>query len=392
MNNMLIPVILSAKRTAIGKYGGMFKETPPEILAAEVIQAILSEIPIPPGDIDDVLLGNAVGGGGNIARLSALQAKLPVEVPGVTIDRQCGSGLEAIHLAARLIQSGAGEVYLAGGVESTSRAPWRLEKPLSLYGSVVPQVITRTRFSPEWIGDPDMGKAANNVAKKYGVTRMDQDEYALSSHRKAIASIQSRRFDNEIVPLSIPEGKQFRIIHTDECPRANTTLTKLAALPSVFEQDGTVTAGNACPLNDGAAIVLIMSMGKALSLGLTPLMKFIDSVAVGVDPNYLGIGPVPAVTKLLSRNRLAMEDIDLVEFNEAFASQVLASLRQLHIPTHIVNVGGGALALGHPFGASGAILVTRLFNEMRHIKGARGITTLGIGGGIGLASLWEKCE
>ncbi|WP_413407175.1 thiolase family protein [Paenibacillus amylolyticus] len=389
---MLIPVILSAKRTAIGKYGGMFKEIPPEILAAEVIQAILSEIPIPPGDIDDVLLGNAVGGGGNIARLSALQAKLPVEVPGVTIDRQCGSGLEAIHLAARLIQSGAGEVYLAGGVESTSRAPWRLEKPLSLYGSVVPQVITRTRFSPEWIGDPDMGKAANNVAKKYGVTRMDQDEYALSSHRKAISSIQSGRFDNEIVPLSIPEGNQLRIIHTDECPRANTTLAKLAALPPVFEPDGTVTAGNACPLNDGAAIVLIMSMGKALSLGLTPLMKFIDSMAVGVDPNYLGIGPVPAVTKLLSRNRFAMEDIDLVEFNEAFASQVLASLRELHIPTHIVNVGGGALALGHPFGASGAILVTRLFNEMRHIKGARGITTLGIGGGIGLASLWEKCE
>ncbi|MBU5354502.1 thiolase family protein [Paenibacillus barcinonensis] len=392
MNKTITPVILSAKRTPIGRYGGMFKDIPPEVLAAKVIQAILNEVPIPPRDIDDVLLGNAVGAGGNIARLSALEAKLPVEVPGVTVDRQCGSGLEAIHLAARLIQSGAGDVYLAGGVESTSRAPWKLEKPSSLYGKEGPQVFSRPRFSPEWIGDPDMGKAANNVAEKYSVTRMEQDQYALSSHRKAVASIQSARFANEIVPISVPEGKQLKIIDTDECPRADTTLEKLAALPPAFEPESTVTAGNACPLNDGASIVLIMSLAKALSLGLRPLMKFIDSAAVGVDPNYLGIGPVPAVTKLLSRNRISALDIDLVEFNEAFASQVLASLKELQIPTNIVNVGGGALALGHPFGASGAILVTRLFNEMRQTKAVRGIATLGVGGGIGLASLWEKCE
>jgi acetyl-CoA C-acetyltransferase len=392
MSEMSIPVILSAKRTAIGKYGSVFKETPPEMLAAEVIQAILREIPVPPGDIDDVLLGNVVGPGGNIARLSALQANLPVEVPGVTVDRQCGSGLEAIHLAARLIQSGAGEVYLAGGVESTSRAPWKLEKPLSLYGSMTPQVFTRARFSPDCIGDPDMGTAANNVAKKYGVTRSDQDQYALESHRKAVASIQSGRFQGEIVPLSIMVDRKLRIVDTDECPRENTTLEKLAALPPAFEQDGTVTAGNACPLNDGASIVLMMSMRKAISLGLQPVMKFIDSASAGVDPNYLGIGPVPAVRKLLSRNQIAVDDIDIVEFNEAFSSQVLASLRELQIPIDIVNVGGGALALGHPFGASGAILVTRLFSEMKQTQVSRGIATLGIGGGIGLASLWEKCE
>lgn len=389
---MSVPVIAAAKRTAIGRYGGMFKEVPPELLAAEVIRAILDETRIEPGDIDDVILGNAVGPGGNIARLSALTAGLPVEVPGVTVDRQCGSGLEAIHLAARLIQAGAGDIYLAGGVESTSRAPWKIEKPLSLYGRGLPVFSGRARFSPDFIGDPDMGKAANNVADKYGITREQQDLYAFHSQRKAADSIRSGRFRGEIVPISVMTGREMKVIDTDECPRPDTTLQKLAALPPAFDAEGTVTAGNACPLNDGAALVLIMSWEKARSMGLQPVLKFADSAAAGVDPNYLGIGPVPAVNRLLARSRLTAEDIDIVEFNEAFASQVLASLQQLSIPEEIVNIGGGAIALGHPYGASGAILVTRLFSEMTRMHGGRGITTLGIGGGMGLATLWERCE
>ncbi|MFD3257370.1 acetyl-CoA C-acyltransferase [Paenibacillus lentus] len=389
---MSIPVIVAAKRTAIGRYGGMFREIPPEALAAEVIKALVHEVPVKPGDIDDVILGNAVGPGGNIARLSALTACLPVEVPGLTVDRQCGSGLEAINIAARLIQAGAGEIYLAGGVESTSRAPWKIEKPLSLYGKGFPAIMSRARFSPDFIGDPHMGQAANNVADKYGITREAQDLFALHSQRKAVESIHSGRFQSEIVPFAVISGKESRMIDTDECPRPDTTQEKLAALPPVFDAEGTVTAGNACPINDGAAIVLMMSLEKAMSLGMKPVMKYIDSTAAGVDPNYLGIGPVPAVNKLLARQRLSIRDIDLVEFNEAFASQVLASLQELNIKADIVNVGGGAIALGHPYGASGAILVTRLCNEMQRMNAARGITTLGIGGGMGIATLWEKCE
>ncbi|MNJ50658.1 Acetyl-CoA acetyltransferase [compost metagenome] len=317
---------------------------------------------------------------------------LPVEIPGLTVDRQCGSGLEAINIAARLIQSEAGEIYLAGGVESTSRAPWKIEKPLSLYGKGFPAIMSRARFSPDFIGDPDMGKAANNVADKYGITRQEQDLHALDSQRKAMDSIRSGRFHREIVPLTITVDKELRTIDTDECPRPDTTIEKLAALQPAFDTEGTVTAGNSCPINDGASIVLIMSLQKAMSLGIRPVMKYIDSTVAGVDPHYLGIGPVPAVSKLLARSRMSIQDINIVEFNEAFASQVLASLQQLGIRTEIVNVGGGAIALGHPYGASGAILVTRLFSEMLRANVARGITTLGIGGGMGLATLWEKCE
>ncbi|AZK47451.1 thiolase family protein [Paenibacillus lentus] len=389
---MAIPVIVAAKRTAIGKYGGMFKETPPEVLTAEVIKAILNDMLVQACEIDDVILGNVVGPGGNIARLSALTARLPVEVPGLTVDRQCGSGLEAINIAARLIQAGAGDVYLAGGVESTSRAPWKIEKPLLLYSRDLPAVMNRARFSPDFIGDPDMGTAANNVADKYGITREEQDSYALNSHRKAVQSLRSGRFHREVVPVTITVDKEIRTIDKDECPRSNTSLEKLAALRPIFEADGTVTAGNSCPINDGASIVLMMSLEKAMALGIKPLLKYVDSTVAGVDPHYLGIGPVPAVRKLLARNHLSVKDIDIVEFNEAFASQVLASLQQLHIPPEIVNVGGGAIALGHPYGASGAILVTRMCSEMQQMKAARGITTLGIGGGMGLATLWEKCE
>jgi acetyl-CoA C-acetyltransferase len=375
--------IVYAKRTPVGKVGGVLKNANPEYLASEVLKDIVKGSKIDPTSIDDVILGNVVGPGGNIARLSALSTGLPLSVPGMTIDRQCGSGLEAVITACRFVQAGAGDVYLAGGVESTSRAPWRLEKPNSLYGQNPPRPYTRARFSPDSIGDPEMGVAAENVAERYQISREDQDKYACNSHKKAVASIENGRFNNEIVPI----GNCTK----DECPRSRLTIERLSKLPSVFKQNGTVTVGNACPINDGAAIVLVLSREKCEEYNLSPILKFIDSSVAGVDPNFLGTGPIPAVQKLLTKTEVSVTDINLVEFNEAFASQVLASLRELHIDESVVNVGGGALALGHPYGASGAILVTRLFHEMKARKsGEVGLATLGIGGGIGLAALFER--
>lgn len=377
-------VIVAAKRTAIGKIGGMFKHLSAEHLVAPLITNMVEQYRLDGDLIDEVILGNATGPGGNIARLSALTAGLPVTVAGVTIDRQCGSGLEAINLAARLIQAGAGDLYLAGGVESTSTAPWKLAKPHSLYDLQGPTIFTRARFSPDIIGDPDMGIAAENVAKRYRITRQEQDEYAFLSHKKAVFAQENGLFEEEIVAVA------EQVI--DECPRKNTSLEKLAALQPVFLPEGTVTAGNACPINDGAALVLIMSLEKCLELKLQPILRFVDATSAGVDPNYLGIGPVPAVTKLLKRQQISMDDIDLVEFNEAFAAQVLASIKQLKIPPEKVCINGGALALGHPYGASGAILMTRLFTEMKRNQLKTGLATLGIGGGMGLATLVELMD
>ncbi|WP_405173693.1 thiolase family protein [Paenibacillus sp. FSL H8-0260] len=383
---MIEAVIVMAKRTPVGRMGGLLSTLEPEALLAPLIQHIVAETNLPKELIDDVIIGNVVGPGGNIARVAALEAGLPVSVPGVTVDRQCGSGLEAINIAARLIQSGAGEIYLAGGVESTSRAPWKMAKPQTLMG--VPQLYTRAHFTPSSYGDPDMGIAAENVARKYGIYREEQDQYALKSHQKAVHAQQSDRFQQEIVPLQV-EGQW---VNTDECPRANTSLDKLQKLPPIFEEKGTVTAGNACPINDGAALLLMMSREKCQQLKLTPILRVVDAQAAGVDPNYLGMGPVPAVQKVLKRQKLTVADLDIVEFNEAFASQVLASLNELQIPQEKVNLGGGALAIGHPYGASGAMLMTRLCAEMQHAPYQRGLATLGIGGGIGLATLVEVIE
>jgi len=379
---MHTPVIVYAKRTAVGKVGGIFKNVPPERLGAAVIRSVIEESMLDPHTVDEVILGNAVGPGGNIARLTALTAGLPVDVPAFTVDRQCGSGLEAIQIACRKIQTGAGDIYIAGGIESSSLAPWKLEKPVSLYES--PTLFTRARFSPESIGDPDMGIAAENVAEAYQIPREEQDLFAYNSHQKAIAAREEGRFLKELVVL---QGKD-----KDECLRPQLTMKKLSRLRPVFKENGTVTAGNACPVNDGAAAVLIMSEQKCRELGLQPILRFVDAVSVGVDPNLLGIGPIPAVRKLLKRTGLTLADIDLVEFNEAFASQVLASVKELGIPDEKLNVGGGALAFGHPYGASGAILVTRLCTEMQRTKGKHAIATLGIGGGLGLATLLERCE
>ncbi|SFJ17105.1 acetyl-CoA C-acetyltransferase [Paenibacillus sp. UNC496MF] len=375
-----------AKRTPIGKIGGQFSTLEPELLLAPLIRALVSEARVPPEWIDDVVIGNVVGPGGNIARVAALEAGLPVTVPGLTIDRQCGSGLEAIHLAARFIQSGAGEVYLAGGVESTSRAPWKMFRPEQPAGT--PRLYARAPFTSSAYGDPDMGVAAENVARRYNISREAQDLYALKSHQKAVNAQRTGRYRQEIVPLQV----NGHWVAEDECPRPDTSIEKLQKLKPVFMEQGTVTAGNACPINDGAALVLLLSREKCEQLNLKPALRFVDAQTVGVDPRYLGIGPVSAVNKLLSRQLLRIADIDLMEFNEAFASQVLASLEELQIPQDKVNPGGGALALGHPYGASGAILMTRLYAEMLQNPFRRGIAALGIGGGMGLAVFVEAVE
>ncbi len=304
-------VIVKAKRTPVGKLGGILSSIPPEKLMQPLLVNLIEDIP--PAEMDDVILGNVVGPGGNMARLSLLTAGLPVSVPGVTVDRQCGSGLEAVQMAARLIQAGAGDMYIAGGVESTSLAPWKIKKPAFLSHPGGPAFYTRARFSPDFIGDPEMGEAAENVAEHYHITREEQDEFACSSHQKAVNAQRKGLFDEEIIPVN---G-----IRNDECPRPNTTLKKLARVKPAFKQGGTVTAGNSCPMNDGAAAVLLMSKEKCQQLGLKPLARFVDSTAAGVDPNLLGIGPVPAVEKLWKRQNLSERDIDVIEFNEAFASR-----------------------------------------------------------------------
>lgn len=381
-----IPVIAAAFRTPIGRVNGTLAAIEPASLAAPLLRRILQDTGLAAEDVDDVLLGNAANSAGNLARLAALEAGLSVSVPGLTIDRQCGSGLEAIALAARLVTAGAGRLYLAGGTESSSRAHLRFRPPLTPDG--VPEPVRRARMAPDAIGDPDMGIAAENVASHAGISRARQDAFALESHRRAVAAQKAGRFAGEIVPLDTPAGR----IAQDECPRENTSLEKLAALKPVFRPDGTVTAGNACPVNDGAAVVLVTSLAEARRRGLTMLLELVDSATVGVDPNLLGLGPVPAMEKLVARNPgLDAAAIPYIEFNEAFAAQVLASLDALGIDHAIVNREGGALALGHPYGASGAILVTRLFAQMRAADaGTEALALMGIGGGMGIATLFRK--
>lgn len=385
-------IVVAARRTPIGRAGGMFRNQPVESLAAPVIRAVLADAGIAAGDVDEVILGNAAGPGGNPARVSALAAGLPVEVPGVTVDRQCGSGLEAIVLAARLIEAGAAEVVVAGGTESASTAPWRLERPQSPTG--VPRAYARARFAPASIGDPEMGVAAETVAREAGIGRERQDAYALNSHRKAVAAEAAGRFAAEIVPLTV--GDRAAPLARDECPRPDTSLAKLAALPPAFVAGGTVTAGNCCPVNDGAAAVVLVSAKRFEAAGMMRGLRLVNAATAGCDPNRLGLGPVPAVRRLLACARLGIDAINRVEFNEAFAAQVLACLDALSIPERKVCVDGGAIALGHPFGASGAILVVRLFSQLVREAGdlrappRTGLATLGIGGGMGIAALFER--
>lgn len=392
--------VVAARRTPVGKAGGALRRVPLGALAAPVLEAVLKDVGALPDDVDDVILGNTAGPGGNPARFAALTAGFGVQIPGVTIDRQCGSGLEAINTAVRMVQAGAGDLYLAGGVESASTAPWKMTRPTSIMGT--PEVFARPHFAPPEVGDPDMGVAAENVARAHNISRQRQDQFAYASHRKALAAQAAGRFTGEIVPVTLDRrtpGQQngAAVFQQDECPRADTSLEKLAALKPVFVPQGTVTAGNSCPINDGAAVVAVVSERKMAELGLSRALRVVDSAVAGVDPNLLGIGPVHAIERLLRRNpEMSLDDVDIIEFTEAFAGQVLACLDTLSITDGKVNVAGGAIALGHPWGASGAILVTRLFAEMVSLPDPnqeapkQGIATLGMAGGMGIATLLER--
>lgn len=371
------PVIIAARRSAIGRAGGMFHDVEIEDLAAPILSAIVEDAGVTADEIDDVILGNAAGPGGNVARLSALTAWGKVTIPGVTTDRQCGAGLEAVIHACRLVQAGAGDVYVAGGVESHSRKPTR-----ALPGG---PAYDRARFSPDDIGDPEMGMAAEQVAQHYDISRERQDDFALQSHAKAMAAQQAGAFAAEIIPVA-GHAK-------DECPRDDLTPERLARLRPAFAKDGTVTVANSCPLNDGAAALVVTSAARARVLGHKTALGFVDAAVAGVDPNLLGIGPVAATRKLLHRRPdLNLDQLTHLEFNEAFAAQVLASLDQLGLPATLPNREGGAIALGHPFGASGAILVTRLFTQLVRTpppRDALAMAMIGIGGGMGLTAAFR---
>jgi 3-oxoadipyl-CoA thiolase len=393
-------VILSAVRTPIGRYAGSLKDARPDDLAALVIAEAARRANIDPASIEDVLLGCANQAGEdnrNVARMALLLAGLPVEVAGQTINRLCGSGLQAINSAAQVIQTGSGDTFVAGGVESMTRAPFVLGKSDSAFSRSMNLQDTTLgwRFiNPRLAGmhhPYSMGETAENVAERTKVSRADQDTFALRSHQRAVAAQQAGRFKDEILPVSIPQKKgEATIVAVDEQPRADTTLEKLAALKPAFRKDGSVTAGNSSSINDGAAALVLMSLERARELGLRPRARIVASAVAGVDPAYMGLGPIPATRKVLQRAGLRIQDIDLVELNEAFAVQSLQCQRELEIDEEKLNVNGGAIALGHPLGCSGARLVVTLLHELERRGGRYGLATMCIGVGQGIATIIER--
>jgi acetyl-CoA C-acetyltransferase len=383
-------VIVSAVRSAIGRQGGALATVPAHVFGAEVIKEAIRRANVQPEMIEDVIMGNVISGGGNIARLTALQTGLSLELPGLTIDRQCGSGINAVTLAAQAIRAGDGDVYIAGGIESMSRAPYLMDKPEKPY-SPVPPSFRKSRLSPEEIGNPPMGITAENLAEKYSISREEQDEFAQASQQKMAAAMADGRFDGQIVPITIPVRKGEPIVFKkDEHPRPQTTMNALTKLQPAFLQGGTVTAGSSSGLNDAAAALVIMSREKAQELGVKPMAVIREQAIAGVDPNIMGIGPVPAVRKVLERSGLKLADMDLIEINEAFAAQVIACDRELNMDMEKVNVNGGAIAHGHPLGATGAILITKAVYELERRGGRYALITACIGGGQGIAAIIER--
>ena len=394
-------VILDALRTPIGRYGGVLSTVRPDDLAAHVVRTAVERNGLDPASVDELYMGctNQAGEDNrNVARMAGLLAGLPVEVPAVTVNRLCASGLEAAVQGARQLRLGDAELVLAGGVESMSRAPLVTLKPERGFPRGNSELVDTTigwrfvnprmeeRFSTE-----SMGETAENVARRYGVSREDQDAFALESHRRAVAAADAGRFDDEIVPVDVPQPKGEPVTaHADEGPRPDTTLEQLASLRTIFRLAGTVTAGNSSPINDGAACLVLATEERARELGREPLARLVASGAAGVDPGYMGIGPVPATRKALERAGLKPEDIDLVELNEAFASQALASMRELGFEHDTLNVNGGAIALGHPLGCSGARLLGTLAWELRRRGGRYGLATMCIGVGMGMAAVIEN--
>ncbi|MGG3433724.1 acetyl-CoA C-acyltransferase [Heyndrickxia coagulans] len=394
-------VIVDAVRTPIGRYKGALKSVRPDDLAATAIKALLARHPeVPWNEIEEVILGNANGAGEenrNVARMAALLAGLPVETAGTTVNRLCGSGLDAVNIAAKAIMVGDGDIYIAGGTESMTRAPFVMAKPENGYPRGNLEMFDTTigwRFVNEKLkkmyGTDSMPETAENVAKQFHISRKAQDAFAFTSQMRAKAAMEANRFQDEIVPVvyTNQKGESVSVIQ-DEHPRPDTTPEKLARLKPLFA-GGTVTAGNSSGINDGASAVLLMSAEKAGQLGIKPMARFVASATAGLEPRIMGLGPVYATRKALKRAGFNISDIDLVELNEAFASQSIACIRQLELDSEIVNVNGGAIAFGHPLGASGARILTTLVHEMQKRKAKRGLATMCIGVGQGIATVIEK--
>jgi 3-oxoadipyl-CoA thiolase len=396
------PVIIDAIRTPIGALGGALAAVRPDDLAAHIMRSVLERNALDPGLVEEVYFGCANQAGEdnrNVARMALLLAGLPVEVGGVAINRLCASGLAAANFAARAIRCGEGEVFLAGGVESMSRAPYSLPKAeagfpfgnLTAFDTALGWRYPNPKMK-EMYGTEQMGETAENIAQmKRHITRQMQDEFALRSHQLAIAAIDSGKFAEEIIPVTIPQRKGGpRIVDTDERPRRDTSMESLGRLKAAFREGGTVTAGNSSGLNDGAAALLVMSEERAKALGMKPMARILASAAAGVPPRTMGLGPVPATQKALARASLTLKDIGLIELNEAFAVQSLAVIEDLGLDPQIVNVNGGAIALGHPLGCSGARILTTLLHEMKRRGNVKyGLATLCVGVGQGEATVIE---
>jgi 3-oxoadipyl-CoA thiolase len=392
--------IVDALRTPIGRYKGALKDVRPDDLAGLVIKQLLARNKVAGDRIEEVFFGCANQAGEdnrNVARMGVLLAGLPNTVPAATVNRLCGSGLEAVIQAGRMVQLGEADLVVAGGVESMTRAPWSVPKPADGYptgkwemfdtslGWRYPNPKLAAMFPLE-----QMGETAENVAEKWKISRTDQDAFALASHQKAVAAQQANRFAAELIPVEIAQKKGPPVVvSADEGPRADTSLEKLSTLKAAFRDGGTVTAGNSSTLNDGAAAVLVASERAVQQLGISPLGRIVSSGTAGVDPRFMGVGPVPASKKALERAGWSASQLDLCELNEAFASQSLACVRDLELDPAKVNVNGGAIALGHPLGMSGARLVATLLHTMRARKYKRGLATMCIGVGQGIAACFE---
>lgn len=389
-------VIVSAIRTPIGAYGQSLKNISSGFLASHVVKESLRRVNLPADHIDEVILGEVRQSteSSNIARVAGLRAGIPEQVTAFTVNRLCASGIQAVTSGVQQILSNQADIVVAGGAESMSRSPIYLRN--TRFGgdrtTIVDSNLEAGQQPPEIYGkNLSMGITAENVAREYKISREDQDAFALESQHRAKKAIETGRFKKEIAPIEVKEKKQTSVFAVDEYPRLDTSLEKLASLKPVFEADGTVTAGNACGRNDGASALVIMKESRAKHLGLKPLARIIDWSTAGVSPEVMGIGPVPAVNQLLKRTNKTLQDIDLIELNEAFASQCIAVIRELGLDYEKVNVNGGAIALGHPVGATGTRIITTLIYELIRRKQQYGIATLCAGGGQGMAILIEQC-
>jgi 3-oxoadipyl-CoA thiolase len=396
--------IVEAVRTPIGRYGGALAGVRPDDLAAAVLRAVVDRAGIDPARVEDVILGCANQAGEDnrdVARMAVLLAGFPVEVGGLTVNRLCGSGLQAINSAAHAIAVGDGDVFIGGGVESMTRAPYVMAKaegpwdrgPRELQDTTLGWRFINPRLAERYY-PYSMGETAENVAERWGIDRERQDAFALESHRRAVAAIEDGRFAGQIVPVEVTGRKgEVTVVDRDEHPRADSTLEALGRLRPAFKgEGGSVTAGNSSGINDGAAAVLLVEAERARALGLRPLARVVSTAVAGVDPAVMGIGPVPATRKALERAGIGVEDLDLVELNEAFASQSLACIDELGLDPAKVNVNGGAIALGHPLGMSGGRLITMLTHELRRTGGRYGLATMCIGVGQGIATVVERMD